>query len=36
MPQRLIKHHDMKEYVGVKVKLHTFLTMVLEGYEWLA
>jgi len=32
----LTKHHAMKTYWGMEVKLHTFLTVALEGGEWSA
>lgn len=32
----LIKHHAMKENVGVDVWLHTFLTSRRDGGDWLS
>jgi len=32
----LIKYNAMKTYVGVEVRLHVFLTLVLYGGEWSA
>jgi hypothetical protein len=32
----LTKHHAMKMYWGVEVKLHAFLTSALNGGEWSA
>jgi hypothetical protein len=32
----LIKHHDMKVYVGMKVQFSTFLKLALDGGEWSA
>jgi hypothetical protein len=30
----LTEHHAMKEYWGVRVWLHAFLAMALDGSEW--
>jgi hypothetical protein len=32
----LTKHHTVKTYDGVLIQLHAFLTLVLDGSEWLA
>jgi hypothetical protein len=32
----LAKHHTMKTYWGVEVWMHAFLTLALDGGEWLA
>jgi hypothetical protein len=32
----LSKRYAMKTYEGVEVQLHTFLTLTLDGGEWLA
>jgi hypothetical protein len=31
-----IKHHAMWTYWGMEVELHAFLTMAVDGGEWLA
>jgi hypothetical protein len=36
VPVFLTEHHSKKEYCGVGVQLHAFLTLAVDGDEWSA